>query len=163
MNRYNSEAQIAKDAMAVQDASNLVGVLKSFHEASQWLLQANTPNLNEHPAMQLFACKVHSMTRMGLSSHVPFNLAWVACEELVRKGAVLDLSIDTLRALTKEHMRIHEDKLTWADAEGRRDEAAAHHDALVLWLEVERADYIYADLPPRAQREVCRVAPGGSS
>jgi hypothetical protein len=90
MNRYTSEAQIAKDAMAVQDASNLVGVLKSFHEASQWLMREGVTNLNEHPAMQLFASKVHSLTRMGLSNHLPFNLAWVACEELVRKGSAPD-------------------------------------------------------------------------
>ena len=81
MSRYTSEAQLAKDAMAVQDASNLPGILLYFHEGAVFLLRGDK-EVNTHPAMQLFASKITSLTRMGLSDHRPFNLAWVACEAL---------------------------------------------------------------------------------
>ncbi len=81
---YTTEAQICRDALAVQDACNLSGVLRSFHEAALWLLSNTkcTDSVNTHPAMKLFADKVASMTGMQGNSMTAFSRAYDRCKEL---------------------------------------------------------------------------------
>jgi hypothetical protein len=82
---YENERQICSDALTVQDACNLTGVLRSFHEAACWL-QRNTKSTDavcQHPAMKLFADKVASLTGMQHCSLDTYRQAHAACEKIL--------------------------------------------------------------------------------
>lgn len=81
--RYRTERQLAQDAMLVQDASNLAGVTRAMNEGAVFLLRVGKRQ-ETHPAMILFASKVHSLCGAGLSDQEVFNKAWSACETLAK-------------------------------------------------------------------------------
>lgn len=76
---------LAREAISIQDACNLRGVLRAAHEASLILGRHPECNgtdwINNHPIMVLFADKIQSLTTM--SGDVGFREAWIACEEMV--------------------------------------------------------------------------------
>lgn len=59
-----TRAHWAKQAIAVQDACNLSGVLHSFLECVRWVREneeLGTEGVNHHPLVVLFASKVNSL------------------------------------------------------------------------------------------------------
>lgn len=78
--------EAAAFALDVQDACNLVAVLRSFHETVLFLRTlpecTGTDWVNAHPVAQLFASKVHSLTGMGLSDVATFCHAYDDCRTL---------------------------------------------------------------------------------
>ena len=81
--RYRTERHLAQDAMAVQDASNLAGVTRAMNEGAVFLLRMGK-RPETHPAMLLFASKVHSLCNAGLTDQARFHEAWEACEKLAQ-------------------------------------------------------------------------------
>lgn len=81
---YESEEQICRDALVVQDACNLVGVLRAFHEAALWLHRdlKSTDVVSRHPAMRLFADKVASLTGMQGNSFEEYCTASDYCRRV---------------------------------------------------------------------------------
>jgi hypothetical protein len=70
----------AKDAMMVQDACNLSGVVHSFSEFMRFLSAQNlgTDAKNSHPISVLFASKIASLTQCDSV----ISQAWDACQKL---------------------------------------------------------------------------------
>ena len=72
--------QLAQDALDVQNASNLSGVVHSFSKAMTDLREvqpfARTKDLNTHPIAQMWASKVHELSGMGLSDSDAFTVAY---------------------------------------------------------------------------------------
>ena len=77
--------QLAQEAILVQDACNLRGVLRSFHEASLSLGRlpecTGTDWVNTHPIMVLYADKVSSLTHLQNDS-AAFGEAYLKCKDL---------------------------------------------------------------------------------
>lgn len=71
-------------ALNVQDASNLSGVLKSFHETVSELKklcpELSSAEINNHPVVILFASKVASLT--GNDSASAFSKAYNEVKDL---------------------------------------------------------------------------------
>lgn len=86
--------QLAKDAIEVQDACNLSGIVHGWHRAMEDLVPilrsgggknfGGTAEINHHPINQLWASKVHDLTGMGLSDTEAFSKAYDACIELAK-------------------------------------------------------------------------------
>jgi hypothetical protein len=81
---------LAREAIDVQNACNLLGVSKGFARAIQDLREAldasglpsGTDDINRHPIARLWASKVHDMTGMGISDGMRFDEAYSACDLL---------------------------------------------------------------------------------
>jgi len=75
---------LARDAILVQDACNLSGVVSSFARAMEalWKLEPDlgTDARNTHPICVLWSSKIASLT--GSDSMVNFSKAYDACKVL---------------------------------------------------------------------------------
>jgi hypothetical protein len=62
----------ASDALAVQDAVNLIAIVGSFHRHLLALQQANVfgDDLNNHPVSLAFVSKLNSLCRMSLDREI---------------------------------------------------------------------------------------------
>lgn len=80
--RYTDEKHLCADAVTVQDACNLVGVLGAMRDGAVFLNRAglDTDAICAHPAMRAFADKVSSLT--GIQSDV--DVALQAHADVVR-------------------------------------------------------------------------------
>lgn len=100
--------RLAKDAIDVQDACNLSGVVHSYSKALSELwkvadfLGEGTDWVNTHPVAILYASKVGSLTGIGSGSFSAFSEAWGACEKLVEDGKHIRFDIDRGRWVQKE-------------------------------------------------------------
>ena len=82
--------ELAQEAIDVQDGCNLSGIVHGWHRAMEMLcsiLRENpqfkgTDEINQHPINQLWASKVHCLTRMGLSDDEAFAKAYDECKKL---------------------------------------------------------------------------------
>ena len=88
-----SLAELAKNAIEVQNAVNLSGVVISFaRDISRLRVILNeslgkdfsTDKLNKHPICVMYASKIDSLTGADVSEH-PFQRSYTWCEELERK------------------------------------------------------------------------------
>lgn len=74
-------SDLAREAILVQDACNIRGVLRAAHEASLILGRHPECNgtdwINNHPVMVLFADKIQSLATM--SGDNGYSEAWTAC------------------------------------------------------------------------------------
>lgn len=76
--------ELAKDAMQVQDACNLSGVVHGWSRAMKDLIQnlrdsgqyTGTDQINSHPINRMWASKVHDLTGLGLSDTKTFSDAF---------------------------------------------------------------------------------------
>ena len=81
---------LASDAIAVQDACNLMGVVNGFGRAitdlrealTQAKMPCDTTTINKHPICQLWASKIHDLTGMGFSDSIAYAEAYDACRKL---------------------------------------------------------------------------------
>lgn len=77
--------KLAQDAIDVQDASNLVGVVISFSEALINLRQVfpnlSTKEINEHPIAVLYSSKIASLTHSDCQE--VFSLAYFQVKEII--------------------------------------------------------------------------------
>lgn len=81
---------LAKEALQVQDACNLSGVVHGFSRAITELREIlretggdlSTAAVNQNPICCLWASKIHDLAQMGLSDHERFRIAYDACEEM---------------------------------------------------------------------------------
>ena len=83
--------QLALDALEVQDACNLSGVVHGWSVAMRDLCELLrndlgitfcTDAVNRHPVNKLWASKVHDLTGMGLSDMDAFSKAYDDCKKL---------------------------------------------------------------------------------
>lgn len=79
--------QLAQEALDVQDACNLSGVVHGWHRAMEDLCEllrasGGTAERNTHPINQLWASKCHDLARMGMSDMDTYGKALEACYEL---------------------------------------------------------------------------------
>lgn len=87
---------LAREAIQVQDACNLSGVVHGFSRAITELRNIlrdtggdlSTHAVNTHPVCQLWASKIHYMADMGLSEHDQYCAAYKACEEIANGVSV---------------------------------------------------------------------------
>lgn len=83
--------QAAKDAITVQDACNLSGVVHSFSRILAGPLAGlDTDARNRHPIARLFASKIGHLTGIGEGDVLAFSAAFDACEQLA-VGPVITL------------------------------------------------------------------------
>jgi hypothetical protein len=84
---------LAKEAIQVQDACNLSGVVHGFSRAMTELREIlraenggviNTHTMNHHPICCLWASKIHDLTSMGLSDGERFREVYEACEDIAK-------------------------------------------------------------------------------
>lgn len=88
--------QLAREALDVQDACNLLGVSKGFARSLQELadvlraanLPSDTPTVNNHPIARLWASKIHDMTGMGFSDTDRFGKAYDACLDAAQEQLI---------------------------------------------------------------------------
>jgi hypothetical protein len=74
---------LALEALAVQDACNLSGVVHSWSRSISRLRElgvSNTIDINHHPINKLWASKVCHLTGMDMGS---FSEAYLACQRMV--------------------------------------------------------------------------------
>lgn len=82
--------QLAQEAIDVQDACNLSGVVHGWHRAMEDLFtilrgpphNLGTDSINQHPINQLWASKCHDLARMGMSDYEAYSKAYDACKKL---------------------------------------------------------------------------------
>ena len=83
---------LARQALDVQDACNLSGVVHAWSRAMESIFpigyteQWGTDKINQHPINQLFASKVHDLCRMGLSDTDAFSKAYDECKRLAEEN-----------------------------------------------------------------------------
>ena len=87
---YPSLAEAARDALAVQGACNLSGVVRSFTAAMTAIPLDSTSSRNRHPVAVLFAYKCAALAGFepidfGLSD--AFAAAEAECKRLAEEGA----------------------------------------------------------------------------
>lgn len=78
--------QLAEEAILVQDACNLSGVIHAWSRAISRLRQLTnlgTDDLNTHPINVMWASKVGSLTRIGEGDYQKFSDAYDYCKNLV--------------------------------------------------------------------------------
>lgn len=82
--------ELAQEAIEVQDACNLSGVVHGWHRSMEELCEvlrtnsnfAGTDEINHHPINKLWASKVHDLASMGLSDFEEWGKAYDACKIL---------------------------------------------------------------------------------
>lgn len=88
---------LAREAIQVQDACNLSGVVHGFSRAITELREIlqnenggliNTYEMNHHPICCLWASKIHDLASMGLSDGERFREVYEACEDLTNGVSV---------------------------------------------------------------------------
>lgn len=86
------QARWCRDALAVQNASNLSGVTHSFADLCVSMHQAglSTGAICDHPASQLFAAKVADMT--GINLHYP-AAAEAKANALILQAEALEVAV----------------------------------------------------------------------
>lgn len=80
----------AEQAILVQNACNLSGVVNAFSRALA-IVRENTNGTNEanrHPVSVLFTAKIMHLTRSGSMDGQTFEDAYNACHDLVTGGPV---------------------------------------------------------------------------
>jgi hypothetical protein len=83
-------ADLAREAVEIQDGCSMLGLSKGFARAVQELKDAldaegqyeGTDQINQHPVTKLWASKLHDLARMGLSDTEAFGAAYDACRSL---------------------------------------------------------------------------------
>jgi len=81
---------LAKEALQVQDACNLSGVVHGFSRAITELREIlrttggdlSTDAVNTHPICKMWASKIHDLTRMGFGDADSFSDAFYQCSNL---------------------------------------------------------------------------------
>jgi hypothetical protein len=95
-NDQRSMYDLVRNALQVQDAVNLSGVVHSFSQDIRRLRALldqepgfSTDKLNQHPVCVMYSSKIASLTgsELGVSFHVAFD--W--CQQVRDRGALLPL------------------------------------------------------------------------
>jgi hypothetical protein len=81
---------LAKEAIQVQDACNLSGVVHGFSRAMTELREIlratggdlSTDAVNTHPICRMWASKIHDLARMGFGDSDAFSNAFYLCSNL---------------------------------------------------------------------------------
>lgn len=83
-----TQRELAQEAIDIQNACNLSGLVHSWAkvvmELRRMFPDMSTTFYNTHPVNQLWASKVHDLTRMGLSDTDAFIKAYEACQKLAK-------------------------------------------------------------------------------
>jgi hypothetical protein len=91
MGKTRTIQDLAREAIQVQDACNLSGVVHGFSRAITELRDViratggdlSTDAVNSHPVCCLWASKIHDLSGMGLSDTDRFHRAYDACKGMV--------------------------------------------------------------------------------
>lgn len=79
-------ADLAREALQVQDACNLSGVIHGFSRAISQLRvvcpDQGTEFYNTHPICRLWASKVHDLARLGCSNYERYDAAYTECQRI---------------------------------------------------------------------------------
>jgi len=87
---------LAREALQVQDACNLSGVVHGFSRAVTELREIlratggdlSTDAVNQHPVCKLWASKIHDLARMGLSDAEQYCVAFETCVDMAQEVTV---------------------------------------------------------------------------
>lgn len=82
--------ELAQEALDVQDACNLSGVVHGWHRSMERLCAimrelpdySGTDMVNTHPINKLWASKVYDLTNMGFNDTEAFYSAYLDCKKL---------------------------------------------------------------------------------
>ena len=82
--------ELARDAITVQDASNILGLARSFglevlpdlRKALETAGVYGNDAINEHPVTRLWASKLHDLANMGVSDLPRYRAALEECQRL---------------------------------------------------------------------------------
>jgi hypothetical protein len=88
MRQRRTIAELAKEAIDIQNASNALGLSKGYAEALQELWDCyplDTLSLWHHPINQLWVSALHEKSGMGLSDTERYGKAYQACKELANE------------------------------------------------------------------------------
>lgn len=85
--------QLAQEALDVQNASNLSGVVKGWARSIQDLIDRlresgqyeGTDQINRHPINRMWASKVHDLTGMSFCDTMEYVRTMEACEQLAKQ------------------------------------------------------------------------------
>jgi len=80
--------QLAQQAIDVQNASNLSGVVNGFASVVQHLKNAGVQHPRLHPVARLWASKIHDLCGMGLSDGKVYVKVYDACLALAGQEEV---------------------------------------------------------------------------
>jgi len=84
--------ELARDAIAIQDACNLVAVFHGAARAvSELCDQVGWAAAEKHPVCRLWVCKILHLARTNLEASDVFVEAWGECEKLARAGEEVQL------------------------------------------------------------------------
>ena len=87
--------QAAQQALDIQDASNLSGVVFAFSRAMQAICDdshtrsTGTRERNAHPIVTLHLLKLCELNGCGSTLHESYEPAYSACQQLAANGGVL--------------------------------------------------------------------------
>lgn len=88
MDRYTSRQQTAQQAMDIQDACNISGVLKTAFDMANYIKETAGGNpatkADKAPELVLMVSKIASLIECEGPSGMEFNKAWEACEKLAK-------------------------------------------------------------------------------
>lgn len=88
-NRYTSRQHTAKDAMSIQDACNVRGVLKTAHDMACFIgAEGGNPAMFQAPELVLMVSKIASLVGCEGPSMAEFSKAWEACEAMAQPAQV---------------------------------------------------------------------------
>jgi hypothetical protein len=91
-------AQLAQEALTVQDACNLSGVVhgwsRSISRLRELLPGAGTNEINRHPISQMWAYKIYEMTGCASTSCEEFSRTYAAVRELAKPPTVRPMEGD---------------------------------------------------------------------
>jgi len=90
-------AQLAEEAMQVQDACNLSGVVKGMDRAIASLRElgvTGTDQIREHFVTRLWAAKVADLCGFYSFSENPFSDAWMKCQAVVEESRMSHMALE---------------------------------------------------------------------
>jgi hypothetical protein len=92
-------AQLAQEAIDIQNACNIMGISKSFAKVVQEvrdLIEVDRKknpvsftrheNVNSHPVVRLWASKIHDMCSVSIEEDVAYSEAYLECQRLAEAG-----------------------------------------------------------------------------
>lgn len=93
--RTRTLADLAREAIDIQNACNPLGITKGFAEATQELADLmrnsgeypfSTHAVCLHPVFQLWASKLHDLAGIGMSDTEKYGEAYAECKKLAEAG-----------------------------------------------------------------------------
>jgi hypothetical protein len=78
--------ELAREAILIQDACNLSGLVHDFPDVLNTLreIYPTSQSIAYHPIVKLWVSKIHDLAGMGLSDQDRYSDAYKACREMAK-------------------------------------------------------------------------------